>query len=374
MKKNILSMVIQIFCFKTKMFLLLIISLIISSNEVYAIRFFQQHNTWYMEIPENPVLWEHSSDYVNDIIINSNWLSANVNWSPTVWQASDDDPIVTVVPFKCAAYGGVYCEPNYFLWQKAGFDKVPLPPEAVPSQNEKGIACWPNYCHDGKMVIISADGKYAWDFGGAYRFPDNYPDSNLRGKLIAKYLKRWDLTGTGVNYPFDGYYGPTFAQVPLLHGLVMYSEYLAGEINHAIAFAYHGPMEAGHWTVYPSNVYTKGTNNRQWAMKGGERLYLDSSVDCNSMNQFSKIVCKALKKYGMIFMENDGIGYNSIYIENTQGKSYSWKGVDLLLQIPLNRLKVVKPICSDCSICPNCVKNTQIDTVPPAPPVIIKID
>lgn len=355
-----------------------LIMFMIINNEVYAERFFKQNNTWYEPVPANPIINENSNNYVDDILINSNVLTPNQNWSSTVWKASANDPVVDVIPFNCAVYGGDYCKPDYSCWQKRGWDKVPLPANAKPAMNEKGISCWPNYCHDGMMVIISPDGKYSWDFGRAYRFPSDYPDAKLRGKLVTKYLRRYDLSGTGVLYPFEGECGgPTFAKVPLLHGLITYNEYLAGEIDHALAFAYHGAMKKPHWTVYPSNTYSAGVSDRTWAMKGGERLYLDSSVDCEAIeDKFAKLVCKALKKYGMIFRENDGIGYNSIYVENTDGKPYSWKGIitHSLYEIPLNKLRVVEPICSDCSVCPNCVSAPPSDTVPPAPPTIIKIE
>lgn len=349
-------------------------------NEVKAEHFFQQYSTWYQSIPADPKLNINSTNHVNDILLNSNVLAANRNWSPTVWKAIGNESSRTIYSMNCAIYGGNYCNTDYWTYQKQDWDVIAnYPKDALPAQNTTAINCFPDYCHDGKMVIISADGQYAWDIGGGILFPEDYTPKNTnlcggppnyqncRGKLVGRYIRKWNLkTDDGVNYPYDGLGGATFAKVPLLHGLITYAEIKAGEINHALAFAYNGATKPSHQLIYPSGVYAAGISDRQWAMKGGERLFLDQSVDCESMkNNFAKIVCRALKKYGMIFMENDGPRNNSIYIENTAGKPYTWSSMSLDISgIPLNKLKVAEPICSDCSVCPNC----SIEPSPPPPP------
>ncbi len=353
-------------------------------NEAKAEHFFQQDSTWYQSIPAALKLNANSTNYVNDILLNNNLLAANRNWSPTIWKATGNESSRTIYSMYCAIYGGEYCNTDYWTYQKQNWDVIAhYPKDALPSQNTAGLNCFPDYCHDGKMVIISSDGQYAWDIGGGILFPEDYTPKNTdlcggppnylncRGKFVARYIRKWNLLlDDGVNYPYDGLGGPTFAKVPLLHGLITYAEIMAGEINHAIAFAYNGATKTSHQLIYPSGVYAAGISDRLWAMKGGERLFLDQSVDCESIkNNFSKIVCRALKKYGMIFMENDGPGYNSVYIENTTGKSYSWSTMSLDLSgIPLNKLKVAEPVCSDCAVCPNCTP-APLPLPPPPTPV-----
>ncbi len=360
----------------------IVINLILLTISIYlffpgiasATHFFQKHSTWYEKIPENPELYPNSEKYVNDILINSKILATNFrNWSVPIFRASENDPVVQILNRFCIVEGN--CEER--TWQQMGWDYVPLPKNAKPAGNENSLKCWPKYCSDGHMVIISADGRYAWDISGkAIRFPDDYPDPKLAGRLVARYVRKWDLTGDGINSPNDLLGSNRLAATPLLHGLITYDEIVnQGYIDHAIAFGYNGSKKAPHWGIYPAETYNAGINDREWALIEGMRLQLDPSVDCNAIArfEFERIVCVALQEYGMIFVENTGPGYNTIYAESLDYSSKSWSGIiiDALRAIPLNKLRVVKPIYPSTTTTSS---QTDVDTVPPQPPQNVVIE
>ena len=51
----------------------------------------------------------------------------------------------------------------------------------------------------------------------------------------------------------------------------------------------------------------------------------------------------------MIFVENNGKGYNSVYAECLDAKNESWSGIfnSTISNIPLDQLRVVKPVYPD---------------------------
>jgi hypothetical protein len=232
---------------------------------------------------------------------------------------------------------------------------VPIPVGAVPSQNQAALDSWPKYSADSKMIVISADGGTVWDFGQAIYFPADFTGvaPEFRGKYATKYMRKWDLTGDGLLYPYDNKFTPTAMKVPLLHGMVTYDEVVnKGVIDHAVAIASHGMCNAAHISIYPSGqtwpTQTEFSDSPN-CLQGGERFYLDASVDCDSLATSylaEKMVCKALQTYGGIFMENDGHGYSAVYFQNPYGQSWSWSGIKpgMLSNIPADKLRISLPI------------------------------
>lgn len=295
-----------------------------------AERFFRQNSTWYEKIPANPQIMPNSDHYVNDILINNPRLSFSSSspddWSVPVYYATGNTPAVTVQLDKPSSF---FCGSNSI---GRGWNIVPIEPGWIPAGNAS--RCSGKY-RDGHMTVVSHDKKYAWDFFNARICSD--------GIWKAACVRRWDLSGDGVNSPYDLKGLVRAASVPLLHGLVTYNEVASNTIDHALAFCYWGETALEHWALYPTEEYRSGPNTRQWAMLLGERLQLDPSVDCNALPLAvgGKRICRALQEYGMIFVENCGQGSTGIYGEMFK----DWYPlVGDLSSIPLKRLRVLKPI------------------------------
>ena len=347
------------------------------SGQSYAEHFFMTNNTWYEKIPATPILRSTSAANVDDIILNRSFLTAN--WrtnNPQIWYATASTPNVTIMSRDCARDVTKCGTGRDADWANWGWNVIPIPLGAKGSglcQDQK-ITAWAagnKYVKagcDAKMVVINANRTVAWDFGQVYYFPPDFVDPRLAGKYATDSLKRWDLTGNGINYPYDFNGGPTLTKVPLLQGTVTYDEITGpGEIDHALAFAYYSCKETGHWGLYPSGNYYGCFNTNAGALLGGDRVFLDSSVDCNAIatSTFERKICTAIQDYGMILMETDGPGYNEIYLECLDDKGNDWWPIvstTTLSHIPFTQLHVAKPICDDPSKCGNTI---TMDSVAP---------
>jgi parallel beta-helix repeat protein len=288
-------------------------------SAVHAERYFNQDNTWYTKIPADPTLLANSSDYIADILINrANLYSNEHGWSTSVWTAGGGDPLVTVdtgADTRCAQY-----------WGTDGACKVPIPPAAVPP----GEA-------DGHMTVFTADGLYEWDLYRAVK--------DGGGNWSATHVRRWDLSTDGINCPYDGRTTVRACPSPHTHGLIMKSEIDAGLIDHAIQFSYWGEQLQAHWGLYPCQAYRTGVSSRTWAMRLGERIQLDPSIDVTTLGLTAagEVIATAMQDYGMVFTINCGVGCNSVYAESDTGKGWSWGStIGDLSGIPINQMRVVE--------------------------------
>ncbi len=341
----------------------LLIFSVLLSKELYAERFFKQHNTWYEKIPFNPKLLANSANYVDDILINGSQMYGNLGYfSVPIFHAAVDTPITTVYIRTQAEGSESYMHKDYIEAQH--WNDVPIPSNALPAGNAEGLA---GGHYDGHLVIISFDNKYSWEFYKAQKRPD--------GSWLANSVRKWDLSGPGINSPYDKHSSQRAASVPLLHGLITYDEVAKGSIDHALAFCYHGETIRTHWALYPTEKSLAGISSRPWAMKLGERIQLDPTVNCNSLGlkPFGLMVCVALQEYGMIFVENTGPGDNYVFMEYMGGQTRKWSDLGIkgseLRGIPLSKLRIIEPLVPPFSSS----TTPSDDTTPPAPPMTLEI-
>lgn len=275
---------------------------------------FQQKSTWNTPAT-NAAVNANSGNYVSDLNYNSGVMQLNVGaWTVPVYRATSSTPQVTV-PVTDTSFVG-----NYQVQQ--GWNIVPLDPSWLPD-NE-----W--------MTVISADGRWEWDFHSA---------SKSNGSWSTYQVRKWDLTADGVNDPYDGHGHMRQASGPLLQGLLTYDEVVNGTIDHALCFGYYAEQldDPG---VYPSefgSYVMGGLSSRQWAMPMGMRLRLKPSVNCNSFgfNSYGLKVCQALQTYGMILVATTAVGDNSVYAE--ANKPWSGLGINLSA-IPVSYFEVIDPV------------------------------
>lgn len=322
------------------------------SGEATAERFFQQNNTWYELIPDNPSITANFANYVADVLLDNSYFVASIGeWSIPIFYAAVDTSVITVPVSN--PYQKAYIEANEW-------NKVPIPSGALPAGN--AAKCAGSY-RDGAMVVISYDRTTAWDFYGA-----KYCNSAWSASVIRK----WDLRTAGVNSPYDGHGLLRAASTPYTQGIVTYNDILVrGEINHAMVFEYwadpKNPWPNGDYRynsgVYPSAGLSRiGLSDRTWAMQLGMRLQLNPTFDCNTITNYplEKMVCIALQTYGMIFVDSPGQGNEHfIQLEDlTNHPNKSWSGIYLgaFNDIPFNQMRVVEPIYP------------RLDTTPPAAP------
>ena len=284
-------------------------------------RFFRLHSTWYEKIPENPSINPRSQETMNYLNSFTASLGASyTSFSHPIFYARSDTPIVKVMGASPAAVA-------------LGWDNVPIPDEARPAGY--GLSGY----HDGHLIVISADRKYAWEMYQANRISST--------QWAAASLRRWDLDSDGMSTPFDFLGAVRLCPTPLLHGLVTFEEMQRGYIDHALAVTAHTQANP-YWAPYPGEKFVGGSDQVRpdSGIVACMRIQLDPSVNINSLNlsPAGKVVAKALQEYGMIVTDGASKFDFDIYFESMDFRpdGVRWGGqLPDLSNIPKDKLRIV---------------------------------
>jgi len=115
----------------------------------------------------------------------------------------------------------------------------------------------------------------------------------------------FDLTSNALRPA--GWTSADAAGLPVLPGLVRYDEVQAGAINHALRFTVQR-SQRGY--IAPATHFASSSPDPTRPPMGA-RFRLKSSYDCSAMSSEAKVVCTALKRYGMIVADNGSNWYIS---------------------------------------------------------------
>jgi len=93
------------------------------------------------------------------------------------------------------------------------------------------------------------------------------------------------------------------AGLPILPGLARYEEIEKGEINHALRFTLEYTRGFGY--LWPARHYSSSATDKQFPLLGSRfRLKEDFDIDGQGFGKQTKIILRALKKYGLILADN----------------------------------------------------------------------
>jgi hypothetical protein len=123
------------------------------------------------------------------------------------------------------------------------------------------------------------------------------------GKWKAGSGAKWDLTSNALRP--DGWTSADAAGLPILPGLVRYSEVNAGAILHAIRFT---APETRSAHIYPAR-HDAGIGSSASLPPMGLRIRLKASVDISGYPKQPRVILQALKDYGMILADNGSPWY-----------------------------------------------------------------
>ena len=125
--------------------------------------------------------------------------------------------------------------------------------------------------------------------------------------------KGW-TAGSGATWDLDsnklrpkGWTSADAAGLPILPGLARYSDVKSGEIDHALRFTVDVTRRK---YIYPARHYASDSTSKNLPAMG-QRLRLKKGFDISGFSRQSKIVLRALKRYGMIVADNGSDWYIS---------------------------------------------------------------
>jgi hypothetical protein len=160
---------------------------------------------------------------------------------------------------------------------------------------------------------------------------------------------KFDLRSTKLRH--DGYTSADAAGLPILAGLVRYGEVNHGHVRHAIRATFAETRKA---YIHPATHYASDQCARDLPPMG-LRMRLSQRYYANNLDRFpkgsqSRVIFKALYRYGIINADNGGTGSNWFI---TGASSKRWRDGDLnrLKSVPGPAFVVVKsraPITTPC--------------------------
>ncbi len=113
----------------------------------------------------------------------------------------------------------------------------------------------------------------------------------------------WSLSSNALRP--KGWTSADAAGLPILPGLVRYSEVAAGAIRHALRFT---APETRRAYIYPARHYASDSNDAGLPPMG-LRVRLKASVDISGYGPQARVLLTALKRYGMILADNGSPWY-----------------------------------------------------------------
>ena len=123
------------------------------------------------------------------------------------------------------------------------------------------------------------------------------------------------------------------AGLPILPGLVRYSEVESGEIRHALRFTARNTQKA---FIRPATHYASRFTDPNLPPMG-LRLRLKANFNTSNYTGQARVILKALKKYGLIVADNG----SNWYITGAQDSRWNNENLDQLKNVPGSAFEVV---------------------------------
>lgn len=278
-----------------------------------------------------PIASDARLDPASEAMVATIGLSANegklssdpTQYSYPVYVADAATPRVTVT---CTGYCSIVHPDGTREPSAKSMADVPIPDRARPSSGS-----------DGQMIIIDPGTGYEYDVWQATR--------DASGGWVVRNMSRYNVGWDGM----PRQYISRGAGVPYLAGLIRPHEIAAGEIRHAIAFAY--PFPAQGRCVWPASK-NDGQSGLPAALPEGARLQLDPDLteadfDRWGLDRTGRIIARAMQRYGVILI--DVSGRPKLYAEDLGTNPYattSWADVggldeNTVAPIPYSALRVL---------------------------------
>ncbi len=159
----------------------------------------------------------------------------------------------------------------------------PVPPDAP-------IEGGPQAGGDRHVLVLDCTAGKLYELFAAYPNPD--------GSWSAGSGAVFDVLGNSLRPPT--WTSADAAGLPILAGLVIYEQVVAGEIAHALRFTAPQTRNAFIWPARHQASTLSGTQYPPM----GQRFRLKASVDISGFGPNVKIILRALKKYGMFLADN----------------------------------------------------------------------
>jgi hypothetical protein len=141
----------------------------------------------------------------------------------------------------------------------------------------------------------------------------------------------WDLRSNALRP--DGWTSADAAGLPIFPGLVRYDEVAAGHIDHALRFTVRRTQRA---YVYPATHFASSITDPNVPPMGA-RFRMKAGYDCSPFSPQVRVVCAALKRYGMFVADNG----SDWFVSGAPDPRWDDTAIDDLKRIPGSAFEAV---------------------------------
>jgi hypothetical protein len=288
--------------------------------------FFKADGVWNKPLASNAPLSSNTKKLVSNLL---NQVNTSGPWINTTQYST---PVYTVPADQPTVHVQLDAEANNPKLQ-ADFDQVPIPSDARPAAGT-----------DQHLVVWQPSTQTMWEFWLMRKDADGNWAARWGGKMS-------NVSSNPGYFPYP--YGATATSLPLTGGLMTIQEEADGAFNHALAMAL--PKTKANSFVFPAQR-TDGDDTSANAIPEGTRFRLPASLNIDAMNlpRQTKMMAKAVQKYGAIVRDKSGAvtfyGEDPHTFEQTNGLDpypvYAFGGLSpsaLLAQFPWRYMQVVRP-------------------------------
>jgi hypothetical protein len=235
-----------------------------------------------------PIPPDADVDPASDLLVTSlvsardqrSFAIAVSEWTVPVYFADQQTPRVDVA--VAGRPPGALNDPSFVHDVPSTLAGIPIPAGAEPDPEA-----------DGHLTIVDRANGCEYDLYGARRSADGW---------TAQWANSLPVDGNGI-YPY-GLSTRASGFAPLA-GLIWPDELAAGEIQHALLFAY--PYTRAGGPVTPATA-SDGKTDSEKALPIGARVQLDPSLDLRTLGLegYELTIARALQRYGMILGDTGG--------------------------------------------------------------------
>ena len=175
---------------------------------------------------------------------------------------------------------------------------------------------------DGHILLVDKDACRLYELYAAVKKSDGWHAGS--GAI-------WNLKSNALRP--KGWTSADAAGLPILPGLVRYDEVAAGVIRHALRFTAPTTRTA---FIYPAR-HEAGDSGSRSLPPMGLRVRLKASFDISGFGPQSRVLLKALKRYGMILADNG----SPWYVTGAANPGWNDDELHALNQIPGSDFEVV---------------------------------
>jgi hypothetical protein len=222
-------------------------------------------------------------------------------WGP--WIERGGTSPLYVVPAGQAMVRVALDPGSWKLGLQQTFEAVPIPPGAVPAGGP-----------DAHMTVWQPSADRLWEFFKARRLADGW-HASFGGAFAS--VSRSPGYFDSDSWPglSQSWWGATATSLPVIAGTIMTSELRAGVIPHALAL--NIPWARPRVYSWPAQR-SDGTGTDPNAIPEGARFRLDPALDIDklSLPPMTRMMAKAVQRYGMIVRDQTGHAV-SFFAENT---------------------------------------------------------